>query len=297
MKILLLFNAALIAAFIVGDAGTEINVSESATRSQTENHTVFSADGTRIGYTKVGSGPIKVVIIHGALNSGEQWIPVATAMAEHYTSYVMDRWGRGGSESRAEYSLEREIEDIVAVLEAAGPDTYVMGHSSGAIYALEAALSASVAGLVLYEPPLHIGRFVEDVLPSIRTAVREERFDDVVSIFLREEGQLPDSDLSALRETPLWKPMVTLAAQSVKEWEELAGAGLRVERYRDVVVPVLLLAGTLTMDHPSFATQELETNLPDARIVMLEGQGHGANLEAPEMVAKEVINFIHETSQ
>lgn len=269
MKSILLFQAALSAALIVGCAGTGSGELEAAARRQTENQTVPSADGTRIGFTKVGSGPVPVVIVHGALNSGEQWMPVATAMAEHCTCYVMDRWGRGRSDHHTEYSLEREVEDIGAVLEMAGPDAYMLGHSSGAIYTLEAARRFPVAGLVLYEPPLNAfyGRFVEDVLPSIRTAIREERFDDVVSIFLRDEAQLPESDLSFLRETPLWEQMVTLAPQSVHEWEELVEAGLTADRYRDVAVPTLLLAGTLTLDHPSFATQALETTLPDARTV------------------------------
>lgn len=202
--------------------------------------------------------------------------------------------GRGGSEDRTDYSLEREAEDIMAVLDVAGPDAYLLGHSSGAIYTLEAALSAPLAGLVLYEPPLHgfHGRFVEQVWDRIRIAAQEERYDDVVSIFLTDEAELPEEALSQLRTTPLWEHRVALAPQSVREWEALAEVGLTVDRYRNVTVPTLLLAGTETADHPSFATQALESTLPDARTVMLDGQGHTANLLAPEMVAQELTEFL-----
>lgn len=255
-----------------------------------EDQTVRSADGTRIGFAKLGSGQIPVVIVHGALSAGARWRPVAIAMAEHCTCYLMDRWGRGASENRTEYSLEREVDDIGAVIEAAGPGAYVLGHSSGAIYALEAARRYSIAGLVLYEPPLHAyrGRFVETVLPRVRVAARQGRFQDVVSIFLSGEVGIPANELARMQATPLWEEMVALAPQSVREWEELADLGLTIDRYRDVRRPILLLAGTLTKNHPSFATRALESTLPDVRTVMLDGQGHVAHMIAPELVAKEV---------
>lgn len=154
-----------------------------------ERQTVRSADGTRIGFTRVSSGPVPLVIVHGALSAGVRWISVAEALADQCTCYVMDRWGRGASEDHAEYSLESEVDDIGAVLETAGPDAFLFGHSSGAIYALEAALQYPIAGLVLYEPPLHAfhGRFVDDALSRMLVAAREERFEDVVAIFARDE--------------------------------------------------------------------------------------------------------------
>jgi pimeloyl-ACP methyl ester carboxylesterase len=271
----------------------------SVAHGQGKNQTVRSADGTHIGFSKIGSGPLPLVIVHGALSSGEQWMPVATAMTEHCSCYVMDRWGRGGSDDRADYSLEREVEDIRAVLEVAGPDAYLLGHSSGAIYNLEAALHAPLAGLILYEPPLHAfhGPFVEDVLDCIRMAAREERFDDVVSIFFNDEARVPENELSRLKATQLWEHMVALAPQSVREWEELGEVGLTVDRYRNVAVPTLLLAGTITKNHPSFATQALESILPHARTVMLDGQGHSGSQSAPDLVAKVATSFMLEGSR
>lgn len=219
---------------------------------------------------------------------------MAGALAERCTCYVMDRWGRGGSDDHADYSLEREVEDIEAVLEAAGPEAYLLGHSSGAIYTLEVARRSPLAGLVLYEPPLHgfHGRFVEEVWPRIRAAAEEGRFEEVVSTFLADEAGLPDDVLASLRETPLWQHRVALAPHSVREWAELIRLRPTVDRYRDVSVPTLLLAGTETEGHPSFATRDLQELLPDVRTALLEGQGHTANLMAPDLVARELLAFL-----
>lgn len=297
MRRMFLALAALGAGFIGGSAGAGTGEMEPAAIRQAEKRAVHSADGTRIAFTEIGSGPVPVVIVHGALNSGEHWMPVAAALAEHCTCYVIDRWGRGGSGHHTDYALEREAEDIKAVLAVAGPDAYLLGHSSGAIYSLEAAQGSRIAGLVLYEPPLHAGAAFESTVDRIRLAEKEQRLDDAVSIFLREEARIPEVELSSLKATPVWADMVALAPQSVREWEELVEDMPTVERYRDVAVPTLLLSGTETTDHPSFATEALQGTLPDARIARLAGQGHGGHLGAPDMVAREVIKFILEASQ
>lgn len=261
-----------------------------------EQKTVRSADGTRIAYTKVGSGPVPLVIVHGALNTGEQWMPVAQQLTEHFSCYVMDRWGRGGSEGRTDYSLEHEINDIVAVVEEAGPDSYLLGHSSGAIYALEAAKRTQVAGLMLYEPPLlgFHGQFIDEYWDRIHSAAQEERYEDVLSIFLVEEAELPAEALAEVQVTPYWDHMLEHTPHSVTEWEALVDERFEVDRYADISVPTLLLAGTETADPPSFATQALDDLLPNARTAWLDGEGHTANLTAPGMVAQEVIEFVQQ---
>lgn len=270
-------------------------INQQTVSGQTEYHTARSADGTAIGFTKIGSGSVPVVFVHGALNSGEHWMPVATAMSEHCTCYVMDRWGRGGSDNRTNYSLNHEAEDIIAVLEAAGTDAFLLGHSSGAIYVLEVALKTSPAGLILYEAPIH--GFHGEIWDHIRIAAEEERFEDVVSIFLTGEAELSGEELVSLKTTPSWDQMVGLAPHSAREWAELVQNKPTVNRYQDIKVPTLLLTGTETENHPSFATQGLDDTLPNTRIVKLNGQGHTANLSAPEMVAKEITNFILETNR
>lgn len=267
--------------------------------SDPERKIVLSADGTKIGFTKIGSGSVPVVMVHGALSSSEQWMPVAKALSNHCTCYVMDRWGRGESEDRISYSIEKEAEDIEAVLEAAGTDAFLLGHSSGAIYTLETALNRSVAGLILYEPPIHgfHRRFVQEVWDKIVAAAEEDRYEDVVHIFLSDEAEVPEDALAHLKTTPLWEQRVALAPHSVREWEELIRVEPTVNRYRNVEVPTLLLAGTITENHPSFATEALSDLLSNAQIAVLEGQGHTANLMAPELVAEKITLFIHKVNR
>lgn len=265
--------------------------------SDTIQQTVRSADGTRIAYTEVGSGPVPLVLVHGALDTGEQWMPVAEKLSElsdQYTCYVVNRWGRGGSEARPDYSLDHEINDIIAVLEEAGPDAYLLGHSSGAIYALEAAKRAQIPGLILYEPPLHAfhGRFVDEIWDRIHNAAKDERYEEALTIFLTEEAGVPSEAVAAMQGTPHWDHMLDHTPHSVTEWEALADERLEVDRYKDISVPTLMLAGTETADHPSFATQALNDLLPNARIAWLDGEGHVANESSPGIVAQEVIEFV-----
>lgn len=260
--------------------------------AEPRTETVRSSDGTQIGVAKLGSGPVPLVITHGALNSGDDWLPVATAMAEPCTCWVMDRRGRGRSGDGARYAFDREVEDIEAILEAAGREAYLLGHSSGALYALEAARRRSIAGLILYEPPLHLERQFKGIFERIQPLMREERFEDAVALFFREEAGVPEEELSTLRSTPIWSRMVALAPTALREWEAMLEAGLTADRYRDLSVSTLLLTGTLTAGHPSFGTQALEATLPDSRTAVLNRQAHAAHRMAPKVLARVVTDFL-----
>ncbi len=263
-------------------------------RSEWEMRRVVSADGTRIGFGRVGEGTVPLVLVHGALSTGRSWMRVARALAGAATCYVMDRRGRGRSDDRAEYALEREIEDVLAVLGAAGDGAFLMGHSSGAIYALEAAARTDVGGLILYEPPLHAlrGRFATETWGRIQGAAGEGRFEEAMSIFLREEAQLPEEAIASLKEGERWREMSRTARQSVREWEELVRVAPGPERYREIRCGTLLLAGSETQGHPSFATKALRATLPRAEIRVLAGQGHFAHDGAPELLADAVKAFL-----
>ena len=142
--------------------------------AELQTRTVRSADGTAIGFVTVGSGPA-VIVVHGALTTGDEWHQVAVAMADHHTVHVMDRRGRGRSGDGADYRFDREIEDIGAVVEAAGVGAHLVGHSSGAIYALEAARRFPIGQLVLYEPPLNFkGREAATLVETMRVKRYEE---------------------------------------------------------------------------------------------------------------------------
>lgn len=256
---------------------------------------VESADGTRIGFARVGDGPIAVVIVHGVLNTAESWLPVAEALAEDCTCYVMDRRGRGRSDAGEDYSFEREIEDIEAVLSVAGPGACLVGHSSGAIYALEAARRLPISCLVLYEPPLHYSGF-DRVLDEIRVLVGEGNLDDAAAVFFAREAGLSQSEIASLRATRFWPQIAELAPTLVREWDAIFAFGPSVERYQGLSMPTLLLSGSESMGNPSFATADLERSLADVRRARLDGQGHDANVTAPKVVAGHIANFLCDTA-
>lgn len=161
---------------------------------------VTSADGTPIAYERTGSGP-PLVLVHGSLNDHAVWARVLGAFAERHTVYAMDRRGRGESGKPGEHALERQFEDVVAVVQAAGEPVALIGHSYGARCALGAAalVPELVKRLVLYEPP------------SADNATREgvgeafERDDPSTAVegFMRMIGVPPDQ-LEALKKTPFW---------------------------------------------------------------------------------------------
>lgn len=256
-------------------------------------HTVRSLDGTQIGVVTVGSGP-PLVLVHGAWNWSEHWLGVAEELADAHTCSVMDRRARGRSGDGDEYSFDLEVEDIATVLEAAGKGASLLGHSSGAIYALETARRVPVERLVLYEPPL---RWAERGDPDrlvdrIRALVDEGRLEEAAKLFFSEEGRLPDEGLAFLRTLPEWGQMVALAPVCVREWDAILGARVSIDRYRQLSTPTLLLAGSENLDHPSMATEPLSATLPDVRTAVLDGHGHMANRADPTLVADEVRAFL-----
>ena len=123
---------------------------------------VCSADGTRIGFRRLGLGPA-IVMVHGSVSTHTDWMAAARLLSSRHTCYVMDRRGRRSSgPDHAPYAIEREFEDVCAVLkaveqDAAGPGAVLAGHSYGAICAMGAALRRPVPKLILYEPPLSVG--------------------------------------------------------------------------------------------------------------------------------------------
>ena len=257
-------------------------------------HTVRSPDGTEIGAVKVGSGS-PLVFVHGAWNWHQHWMGVAEDLTDSHTCWVMDRRGRGRSDDGDDYAFDREIEDITALLDEAGPDASLIGHSSGAIYALETANPEYVDRLVLYEPPLHWaeGGHPDEMVNRVRVLVDAGESEEAAEMFFREEGPLHEDDLSALKSLPVWQPMVDLAPVCIREWDAILDAGLGVDRYQEMSTPTLLFAGGDNLDHEGMATEALSATLPDVQVSILEGHRHRAHLTDPTLVAAEIRAFLN----
>lgn len=261
------------------------------TNRQTEG-VARSADGTAIGYVRVGAGPA-LVVAHGSLTTGEQWLPVASGLADRFTCYLFDRRGRGRSGDSADYSLSKECDDIEAVLDTAGPDASLLGHSYGGICALEAAQRRTVSKLILYEPPLPIhDAVVGPVFEQFKAAVAREDLDEALAIGLKEMVRMTDEEIADVRASPNWPHMAALTPTWVRECEEIARLELGVRRYAYTRMATLLLLGTATAPHHIEASRALEGALPHARSVWFEGQGHLAHLTATADVVAALTDFL-----
>jgi pimeloyl-ACP methyl ester carboxylesterase len=261
----------------------QIELSEGKTRS---------ADGTAVGYLTVGSGS-PLVLVHGSLSTAEEWLPVAIELASRHSCYLVDRRGRGRSEDSSSYSLDKEREDIQAVLEIAGPSASLLGHSYGGICAIETANRFPVARLILYEPPLPIrGTVVGPAFADVRSAVADGRIEDGLTVFLRDLVKVSADELAGLKSSPEWQPMIALMPSCVRECEVIQGMTHGVARFSRMKTPTLLLLGTATAKHHVEATRALENTLANARVVEFPGHGHFANLTATGAVAGAIAAFL-----
>jgi pimeloyl-ACP methyl ester carboxylesterase len=256
--------------------------------------TVRSKDNTTIGYERSGQGP-SLVLVHGSTADRTRWAKLLPELTRHFTVYAMDRRGRGTSGDGDEYSLEAEFEDVAAVVEAAGEEVFLLGHSFGALCALEVALRVpNLRKLVLYEPAFP----TEDTQlydPAAKRRLEElaEAGDReaMLTAFLREVAQMSEQEVAALKADASWQGRLAAAHTAIRE---LADGEYVFEptRFASMDVPTLLLVGG---NSPAFLRRPSEVvnhALPNSRIVDLPGQGHAAMNTAPEMFLREVIGFL-----
>ena len=260
--------------------------------------TVQSADGTSIGFIRLGTGP-SLVIIHGSISTGDAFLQFANILSRKFTCFVMDRRGYGRSEDSVDYTIEREYEDVQALLKVAGSGAHLFGHSFGAIIALGAALQSSIGRLVLYEPPLPVkGPIAGSMLESYRKAVEANRLDDALVFGLEHFVNLPADEIVLRRKSPQWNRQVSLTPTWVRELEAIDQLGPSLDRYRHLNTPTLMLTGSESDEHHlRVASEALNNVLPHASLEHLKGQGHLAHLMAPQMLADIVANFLLATAR
>jgi len=251
---------------------------------------VRSADGTPIGYVTLGSGP-PIVMVHGTLGTHQSLLATARELSRQFTCHVMDRRGRGMSGDAGNYGIARELEDIEAVLAAAGSGAGLVGHSYGALCSLLTASRTPVSRLALYEPPwpIHGPAHTRCIAPCA-DAVRRGKYEEALMIFLSEVGLPPAGP------GPIPPEVVALAPTLVREMQGVDSVGPGLEQFAGLTTPMLLLLGTLSdQPHLRDTTLELARLAPKARLRRLEGHGHMANLVAPELVATEIAAFLTAT--
>lgn len=252
-----------------------------------------SPDGTEIACHRSGNGP-DLVVVHGTGADHSTWIRIAPILAQRLTLHLMDRRGRGASGDGTQYSLEREVEDVIAVLDSIGGPAHLYGHSFGGACALEAALRTRVRSVTLYEGGLkreEMRFFGQERVAQLQGPIDAGRPEETLIDFMQHEAGLNASELEALRASPSWPGRVAAANTIPRELRALDAYGTDFDRVRGLGVPLLCLVGgaSIPRRREGFTAAARSVN---AAIVELPAQGHAAHLTAPQLLADTIADFV-----
>jgi pimeloyl-ACP methyl ester carboxylesterase len=247
-------------------------------------------DGVRIACELSGEGP-PLVLVHGAGSARWSFDAVRPHLEGRFTVIAIDRRGRGDSTDGDGYGLEREFDDVAAVVRAAGEGALLMGHSYGGLVAAGAARLLDLPRLALYEPAMGGG------LATMATIERWEGLlsagdpDTVVREFYRDIAGYDDDAIDELAASPVWDARRRIVPTVPRELRAELAHRFDAARISDLALPVLLLVGT---ESPAWAVRSVAAHgeaIPGSVTRRLAGQGHSANVTAPELLAAELERF------
>jgi pimeloyl-ACP methyl ester carboxylesterase len=250
-----------------------------------------SCDGTDIAFDRIGEGP-PVVLVSGASTSRTIHSSLAELLAADFTVLNYDRRGRGDSGDTLPYTVEREIEDIGAVIAAAGRGpAAVFGSSSGAVLALRAAAAGlPITKLALWEPPFMVDpdapRRQREYLNGLTEKVAEGRPGDAVALFLTLVG-LPQETIAGMRHAPMWPGMEAMAPTLVYDATVMGDSMVPVGLVSSVNVPTLVLTGSETGAWTDSMALALAAALPVSEHHVLDGQNHAVSKDVIAPVLSE----------
>ena len=257
---------------------------------------VSSPDGTKIAYDKLGEGPA-LILVDGAMctrSSGSK-SELASVLSAHFTVYSYDRRGRGDSGDTQPYAVEREIEDIQALIEDAGGSAYLFGHSSGGALALEVAArpGTGVAKLAIYEAPYNDDPSARQAwrtyLRQLTEALAAGRRGDAVALFMGDVG-MPESRINGMRQTPFWPSAEAIAPTLAYDHAGVMGedASVPTGLAAHVTAPALVLAGDASFPFMLDTAAALSRAMPDAQLRILAGQTHDMS---PAVLGPVLVEF------
>jgi pimeloyl-ACP methyl ester carboxylesterase len=259
-------------------------------------NTLSSSDGTTIAYRKRGQGPA-LILVDGALtvHSSGSGSELAGLLASRFTVYGFDRRGRGESGDTLPYAVDREIDDIEALIDRAGGPAFLYGHSSGGPLAMRAAirLGGKVSKIAMYEPPYNHDPDVQEswskYLRQLGQALAEGRRGDAVALFMRFTGT-PAGRIASLRRAPFWPGLEAVAPTLAYDHAAIMGEPWSVpaELAARVRVPALVMAGDAGLPFMPDAARVLSQAIPRGQLRMLAGQTHEVN---PGVLAPVLAEF------
>jgi len=258
-----------------------------------------SADGTVIGFETLGQGPAVVLVdgamcyrVHGPMR------PIAEALAVERTAVLYDRRGRGASGDTVPYAVEREIDDLGAVIDAVGGSAALFGISSGAALCLRTAALLgpdAVTAVLVFEPPF----MPEPALAAaaaytaeLRAALAAADRDAAVAAFLRRVGT-PEPTIVGARRSPGWAGMTAIAPTLSYDDQVLGDSSLPGGLVRALSVPVLGLAGGASPGFLQYGARGVAEAAVDGRFELLAGQGHDPSAD---VIAPVLLGFLRGVS-
>ena len=269
--------------------------------------TVLSVDGTTICFDAWGDGQ-PLILIDGATGhrAGSQTHAQAGALLrEEFRVYSYDRRGRGESGDTAPYAVQREIEDLTALIADAGAAAFVCGLSSGAVLALDAAAAGlPITRLALFEPPF----VVDDSRPpapanyvqQLDACIAGGRPGDAVELFLTVAVGMPAEHIAGMRQSPFWPALEAIAHTIAYDGRvmgpTMSGTRLPTDRWAAVSVPTLVMYGRGTEPWLISAARALAGLLPTASLQAVEGVQHNVAAEVLAAALREFASTEHATT-
>lgn len=255
-----------------------------------------SADGTTIAYEKTGEGPA-LVLVGGAFcdrRAQASGTPLAALLAHRFTVFSYDRRGRGDSDLAPVDTPSREIEDLAAVVEAAGGSAAVFGNSSGGLLALDAAASGlAMTKLAVYEPPFVLDPARAEsfigLAKHLDEAVAADRRGEAAELFLTKVVQVPPPAVEGMRKSPMWSGLEHIAHTLSHDLRLTARGPARLESMSKVSVETLTMDGNASPGWMRDAVAALARAIPQAHHRTLEGQTHAVD---PKPLARAIEEFL-----
>ncbi len=246
---------------------------------------VTSKDGTAITFDRLGDGRPVILVCGGSV---DRWsnAGLAAILAADFTVFNYDRRGRGESGDTPPYAVQREIEDITAVLGAAGGSACLYGSSSGAALALEAtAAGLAITKLALWEPPYILdpnARPPADQVEQYNTMLAEGRRGDAAQYFMEKVVRMPAEFVAGARSQPWWAATEALAHTLPYDATIMGDYSLPSEAAARVKVPTIVITGAASFPFMRETADALAKALPDGQTRLIGGQEHNI---APEAIA------------
>lgn len=258
---------------------------------------VLSKDGTEIAFERFGSGPA-LILVDGALCSRSfgPMPALAPLLAKHFTVFVYDRRGRGDSGDGKSYAKEREVEDIAALIRVAGGSAFVLGLSSGAALALEAAASGlAIAKLAAHEPPYMVDdgghHAAADHETQLKRLIAMDRRSDAVKYFMRKMVGVPAFMVFMMRWMPgAWPKLKAVAHTLPYDAAIMGDFSLPTHRLASIKTPTLMLDGEKSDLRLRHSVQAVAKVLPNVEHLTLKGQSH---MVKPEVLAPVLVQFFN----